>query len=409
MDVSNYEFDVIHQLLRGVMKNLIVNDEYALIEDKVTNVTRTRIAAELCSSLVKLHKQQNYENIIEKLTKWLITNQNPSGSWNEKHVNYDKPSAVFTSICALSLLDVAENFPQITIQKTVFENAARFLIDQEISFGYFRKSEYVHADILNVDAMVAAFLIRLGTKYHNDEYIKTGKRALSNICAQQFIDGAYPYGGPNRAYPYKYHFHTPCIHYQTVTLYYMLKSLPYVKSDWLEYSINTATKWLLGNQNHDGYFNWSKSGLNFALYLTATYAFVIPIYLRYSNIDKRTEKMIHKSLEILKIQTIDDILLRWERGSTKSIISGILEAPAGGFIGDYPISHKVLRTLHRVHREISRSKVSESMIASKLATRSSGYSAFLGTVESSTNYPDLYMTAEALDAMTYSLQMSELN
>jgi len=66
-----------------------------------------------------------------------------------------------------------------------------------------------------------------------------------------------------------------------------------------------------------------------------------------------------------------------------------------------------MRTLHRLHREIARTKISSHLIPSKLISRPTGYSAYLGTVESSTNHPDLYMTSEALDALSTSLQIMD--
>ena len=398
--------DVIKKLLCGVMQQLTITDEDAFLNDNVSKVVRTRVTAELCSTLVKLHnlKISDHQSMIKKLTKWLIDNQNADGSWNEKHIKYDKPSTVFTSVCALSLLETSESFPDLNIDEEIFERAAKFILKQEIYYGEYRKSELVHADILNVDAMVAVFLLKFGNRSSNENYIKAGKMAVAHICSHQFIDGAYPYGGPYRAYPYKYHFYIPCIHYQAVTLYYLIKTTPYIKSEWLEHSISSGTKWLIKNQKDDGYFKWKNSGLNFALYLSGTYAFVLPVYQNFLSNDTNLSKLMEKSLNVLKNQIIDNILLRWEKGSLKSIITGFLEARKGGSIGNYPILFKFLRIMHRLHREISRTKISNQITPSKLISRPTGYSAYLGTVESSTNHPDMYMTTEALDALSSSLE-----
>ena len=398
--------DVIKKLLCGVMQQLTITDEDAFLNDNVSKVVRTRVTAELCSTLVKLHnlKISDHQPMIKKLTKWLLDNQNADGSWNETHIKYDKPSTVFTSVCALSLLETSESFPDLNIDEEIFERAAKFILKQEIYYGEYRKSELVHADILNVDAMVAVFLLKFGNRSSNENYIKAGKMAVVHICSHQFIDGAYPYGGPYRAYPYKYHFYIPCIHYQAVTLYYLIKTTPYIKSEWLEHSISSGTKWLIKNQKDDGYFKWKNSGLNFALYLSGTYAFVLPVYQNFLSNDTNLSKLMEKSLNVLKNQIIDNILLRWEKGSLKSIITGFLEARKGGSIGNYPISFKFLRIMHRLHREISRTKISNQITPSKLISRPTGYSAYLGTVESSTNHPDMYMTTEALDALSSSLE-----
>ena len=398
--------NLIKQLLDGVMQQLTITDEVAYVNDNVSKVIRTRVTAELCSTLVKLHnlKISDHKSIIKKLTKWLIDNQNSNGSWNETHIKYDKPSTVFTSICALTLLEVSESFPDLNMDEEIFSRAAKFILNQEIDSGAYRKSELVHADILNADAMAAVFLLKFGNKSSNEIYIKAGTRAVAHICSHQFIDGAFPYSGPLRAYPYKYHFYIPCIHYQAVTLYYLIKTVPYIKSEWLEHSIVSGTKWLMKNQKDNGYFKWKNSGLNFALYLSGTYAFALPVYQNFLSNDTNVSKLMKKSVSVLKEQIFQGILLRWEKGSSKSIIKGFLEAPKGGSIGKYPISFKFLRIMHRLHREVSRAKISEQITPSKLISKPTGYSAYLGTVESSTNHPDMYMTTEALDALSFSLE-----
>ena len=407
MNIFAETSDVTKKLLDGVMEQVTITDEEAFVNDKVTKVIRTRVTAEICSTLVKLHSLKILDNkmLIQKMSKWLIDNQNSNGSWNEAHINYNQPSTVFTSVCALSLLEVSESFPEFNINEEIFDKAAKFILDQEIDFGAYKKSEHVHADILNADAMAAAFLLKFGSKSSTEKYTKAGKRAIANICLQQFSNGAYPYSGPKRAYPYKYHFFIPCIHYQAVTLYYLIKSAFYIKSDRLEQSILSGVEWLVKNQKEDGYFEWKNSGLNFALYLSATYAFVLPIYQNLLSNNTNATKLMKESLSVLKEQIFDNILLRWEKGNSKSVIVGFFEAGKGGSIGEYPILFKLMRTLHRLHREISRMKVSSNLIPSKLISRPTGYSAYLGTVESSTNHPDLYMTSEALDALSTSLQI----
>ncbi|MEE2616949.1 MAG: hypothetical protein VYC66_04880, partial [Bacteroidota bacterium] len=83
--------NITKQLLNGVMQQLIVTDEDAYVKDDVSKVTRTRVTAELCSTLVKLHnlKISEHQSMIKKLTKWLLDNQNADGSWNETHINYN--------------------------------------------------------------------------------------------------------------------------------------------------------------------------------------------------------------------------------------------------------------------------------------------------------------------------------
>ena len=161
MNIFAETSDVTKKLLDGVMEQVTITDEEAFVNDKVTKVIRTRVTAEICSTLVKLHSLKILDNkmLIQKMSKWLIDNQNSNGSWNETHINYNQPSTVFTSVCALSLLEVSESFPEFNINEEIFDKAAKFILDQEIDFGAYKKSEHVHADILNADAMAAAFLL----------------------------------------------------------------------------------------------------------------------------------------------------------------------------------------------------------------------------------------------------------
>ena len=55
MNLREETSNITQQLLNGVMQQLIVTDEDAYVKDNVSKVTRTRVVAELCSTLVKLH------------------------------------------------------------------------------------------------------------------------------------------------------------------------------------------------------------------------------------------------------------------------------------------------------------------------------------------------------------------
>ena len=100
MNIFAETSDVTKKLLDGVMEQVTITDEEAFVNDKVTKVIRTRVTAEICSTLVKLHSLKILENkmLIQKMSRWLIDNQNSNGSWNETHINYNQPSTVFTSV-----------------------------------------------------------------------------------------------------------------------------------------------------------------------------------------------------------------------------------------------------------------------------------------------------------------------
>ena len=84
-------------------------------------------------------------------------------------------------------------------------------------------------------------------------------------------------------------------------MYYLIKTTPYIKSEWLEHSILSGTKWLMKNQRDDGHFKWGKSGLNFALYLSGTYAFAISVYQRVLANDTNVSRLMKKSMNVLSL------------------------------------------------------------------------------------------------------------
>ncbi|MDE2591109.1 MAG: hypothetical protein KGL95_15735, partial [Patescibacteria group bacterium] len=45
---------LVGRLAGGVMEQLKTDDQYAFLDDKVSNVQRTRVASEFCSTLVRL-------------------------------------------------------------------------------------------------------------------------------------------------------------------------------------------------------------------------------------------------------------------------------------------------------------------------------------------------------------------
>ena len=195
MNIKKELEDIFLKSLNETRTYLKTDNEFAFLEDKFTGVVRTRTTAELCLSMIKIQKLKirNYEKIIQKMINWLIFKQNDDGSWNETHVNYDYPSSVFTAICASTLFEAHMEIG-IKISVENLENAADFLIEQEISEGHFRKSEHYHADVLNADAMVSAFLIKFGYYKNNSKYIKAAKRGMKNILKQQKSNGEIPYG-----------------------------------------------------------------------------------------------------------------------------------------------------------------------------------------------------------------------
>ena len=157
--------------------------------------------------------------------------------------------------------------------------AKDYVLSQEFFPGYFKKSAYNYTDCLNVNATCGAFLSQYAAKYNDDISREAARRAAHRICYHQFSNGAFPYTSNIGGYPLKYHHYVPCIHYQGVTLFFLFKIHQILKEKWMQYALEKGGEWLASVQKKNGYFDWSKSGLMYAYYLTAAYAFSTSSFL----------------------------------------------------------------------------------------------------------------------------------
>jgi len=410
--LSTLSMTIIKEILQhGIRPHIIEDNNSIRLIDPIFGIERSRVTAEVCNTMMNLNKLGHNGDLsvqVHKLANRLIEIQNPDGSWNETHPNYNEPSVVFTSLSSLCLLNYYKNYSNNRVISNL-RNAKDYLLSQQFSNGGFKKSRLYHIDALNADAMASTFLIKFGKTFNDDEAFKRGLLAIKNICRNQLKDGSYPYTTPKVAFPFKYHLNIPCIHYQAVTLYYLIHTYDEIKEPWLMHSIIRGTLWLKNKQNSNGSFNWYESGLNFALYLNATYAFTAYIYLKLSKLlnDHSFQNSIFNSLVKLKCSIYKGLLLRWEQGSWTTLPFDIFLCFRGGFIGNYPLTYKIYRSLQRIYREISRRRIIPDMgnfeiKNSKLATLIKDR-AFISTVEPLFNYPDLYTTTQALEALSYTL------
>ncbi|KKH18350.1 hypothetical protein DU48_00815 [Methanosarcina mazei] len=136
------------------------------------------------------------------------------------HVNYNHPSALITSIVGEALVDGYLLLKNERLKMAAFQ-ARDFVLENQISPGYFKKSSVYTGDHLNVDATCGAFLAKFGKMFSDSECLDAAKTAAEHICKCQFSDGAFPYTNEKKG-NYQYCLNIPCIHYQGVTLYYLV-------------------------------------------------------------------------------------------------------------------------------------------------------------------------------------------
>lgn len=403
-DLNARIFMTVSQIIeKGILPNLVIDEKIAYTIDPVYGISRDRIDAELIKTLIRINKEseKDYTQIIEKLLNRLVQKQNTDGSWNEVHVKYDQPSALITAIVGEALIDGYVTLKNKKNTEYNIHRAKDFVLQNEVSPGYFRKSSVYIADHLNVDATCGAFLAKYGAVFSDKECTEAAISAARHIYDCQFLDGAFPYTTMEKG-NYQYHFQIPCIHYQGVTIYYLIKINEVLELDWIDSHLRIGIEWLASVQNADGRFNWSKSGLMFAYYLSGAYAFAISSFIYGSKWDARYEDNAQKAMNVLEAN-IKRLANRWESAPLLSLLFSIFPTLQTACIGNYPITHEMFRFGYGMYRQMARRR-----FANTVNTKIFDFLSLVLGIESSTiepehNFPDLFITSEILDCLSFSL------
>ncbi len=397
-DDQTFAYELVNKVYNQGVKPLIVEKEkYAYIKDPVFGIKRNRVISEILKSIIRSDLEKD-EKLVIKLIHYLEKNQNKDGSWNEIHPNYNQPSALITSIVGESLLLAYNRFPSTKLRKTI-ELAKQYVVSQEISSGYFIKSKKFTADHLNVDATCGSFLALYGQSLNDEDCINTASRTAQHICTNQFSNGSFPYAIDKGNYLHL--LNVPCIHYQGVTMYYLSKIHDVIKKEWLKDSLINGANWLVLSQKKDGRFNWSKSGLMFAYYLSGAYAFAFSSFIYLSEWDKKYLKNAELCSNILE-NNIYGIFLRWEKNPWLTFPSSIPITIKTSSIGDYPFTYKLFRFGYGLYRQIAIRRFSNQIDDKFFKNLTNILNIKSSTIESFSNYPDMFMTSEVLDCLSHS-------
>jgi len=377
-------------LLDEVKKSLITEGDTAYIVDPVYGIVRNRVNAEVVKALIRTGDQKTAKMIISHI----MNAQNDDGSWNEIHVNYNQPSALITSFVGEALLTAHPLCPQ----DEVLAKARDYVLSKEMKPGYFLKSEVYNADHLNVDASCGAFLAEYAEIFSDEECLAAARRAAKNVCDHQ-VNGYYPYATDKGNYPYT--FDVPCIHYQGVTMYYLAKIQEIIDEPWLKQSLLDAAEWLAEVQNPDGHFDWSKSGLMFAYYLGGAAGFAYSSFDYVSQWDAKFTQNASLSIDVLK-SNIRGIVLRWEDGNWRSFVPSVLSTTHTASLGTFPYSHRIFRYGYGMYRQAARRRFDTEVNDRVFAILSGLLRINASTVEPFNNFPDMFMTSEVLDCLSWS-------
>lgn len=391
-----------HIIENGIYPNLKIEGNVAYLLDPIYKINRNRVNAECVKTLLRINymDEDKHTEIIEKLLNQLIEKQSPDGCWNEIHTKYNEPSALITAIVGEALLDGYVSLNKNDIEEPV-HRAKDFVLANYTPPGYFKKSSVYVADHLNVDATCGAFIAKYGRIFSDEKCLDIAKKTAEHICNYQCSDGAFPYTNNNHG-NYQYGLEIPCIHYQGVTIYYLLKVMEALESDWLDKDIKKGVEWLDSVQFSNGQFDWSKSGLMFAYYLSGAYGFAIPCFLYANKWDNRYTKFSEKTMDVLE-NNIQDIANRWESASMTSLPTSIIDSIRTATIGDYPLKHKTFRFGYGMYRQFARRRFAENVDPKLFNLLSSVMRIKTSTIEPDNNFPDLFMTSEILDCLSYSL------
>jgi len=374
-------------------KYIIEEDRGTYLYDPYFGITRNRVNAEYCKGLIRLERK---DEVVNKIVDFLIKAQNHDGSWNEIHPYYDEPSSLVTSIVGDALIEFYVRNNEKRIKKSV-ERATKYVLSCERAPGYFIKSRNFRQDHLNVDATCADFLSSYARHFSDREAKIAAGRAVKHIRDHQFENGVLPYRvgdqGENGFMK------VPCIHYQGVTAYYLYKTLENLETeeqDWLK----RAVDWLAEVQKREGRFDWSKSSLMFAYRLTGAYAFAYSSYAQ-----RREDKYFDRSIRCLDIlnEHIYDLVLRWEKSTTSDIFPSFVSVIKSSNRRNDSIVDFLHKTGYGYYREFSRRRFTQNPGDDKLFEKINDVlSLNSSTIEPSRNYPDLFMTTECFDCLSFS-------
>jgi len=246
-----------------------------------------------------------------------------------------------------------------------------------------------------------AFLAVYGRLFSDQISLDAACRAAERVCQFQSADGSFPYTSDRGNYPYA--LDIPCIHYQGVTLYYLGKINAVLSEEWINNSAIKGANWLASKQRPDGSFDWSASGLMFAYYLTGAYAFAYSSFMHAARYDPRYRENAHLALKRLT-KNINGIMLRWEKDTWGSFITAPISSLRTASIGHFPLKEQVFRFGYGMYREIARRRFSPHVDPKLFQILCSLFGIKASTIEASNNYPDLFMTSEVLDCLSYTIQ-----
>jgi len=391
-------YSLIHHVYTNGIEPLIkIHDDIAYIPDPVFHIRRNRIVAETLKVLLRLNIESD-EGLIEKLLNFLLSTQHSDGSWSEIHAHYDQHSALITSIVGEALIVAMQQDIINDEMRFAVEKAKDYVLKQEKKPGFFLKSTSYTADHLNVDATCGAFLAVYAQCFDDTDSLKACNRAAKHIINHQWKNGVFPYAVDKGNYGFIKK--VPCMHYQGVTLYYLSKIHKITKNDSLKQSLMDGVGWLSSMQQGNNLFDWSRSGLMFAYYLTGAYAFAYASFQYVAQYDSRYELNASSCLPVLK-DHLQSLFIRWEKDGWVSFPRSMFDAAMTAKIAKLGLKQNLFRFFYGLYRQIARRRYSEVVNEAFFNTIVNMLHLNVSTIDPFANYPDLFMSSEIMDCLSF--------
>lgn len=246
-------------LIKETFKNLIVTKKGIYYKTEIANnnepgiISQARLISLLCDGYNKEHFPIKDNNLIEKLTNYLITLKKKNDLYHLSNYKWDKQDEGIASVwSAIALIKAYE-----VLGKKIYLDESLSVCTAMLKDLYSARSGLVHTagqDFWCINASSKfAYLCSLILKYYYSEEIKEAMLNSISICTKNIAeDGHFPY---TKAHPGVY-----ILLYHPSVIFYMEKCL---ESEYLddEFKLNlnkvnkTAFTYLLKCLDNSGRFN----------------------------------------------------------------------------------------------------------------------------------------------------------
>lgn len=236
-----------------------------------------------------------------KILHFILHIQRKEGTWPEIMAlrPWQEESVVFTSSvgCQLfALIRLFERFGKEVLPR--LQVAADFVASREIMDGWFRKSEDVTLDTVNVNALCSLFLIKCYKTFKKQKYLQASLRGVRRVIRSQNENGEFPYYAND---------------IRITTLFYHAFVTNVLTQFYAEYPsseiIKSAKKggdWLLKRQSLSGRFSWKGCTDHWTYRNFVTYPITAEVYAYLSRYEVCFREHAQRTLEyVMRLQVAD--------------------------------------------------------------------------------------------------------